>query len=134
MNNIFPGSSLLTFNLYERRTININDSGFYSDETIFKGTKEEPEIVTGADDIDETIIGILKIQPEGVNLTNGDKIDIVCGNIRIDIYAYEKNRLNEINIKGSSTRADLSSLLNNDLANDAITGNGCVLQLVKVVR
>ena len=129
----YLGSPMLGQNILERRTIDPSP-GKYSNFTIFRGTATTPTVVTNSSQLDNTILGILAVQPAGVEIIAGDRIDLTCGTIRIDITAYEAARLYEIEQNGTSTMADLSALLNDPQRNDSITGSGCVLQLVQVVR
>lgn len=129
----YLGNFILGFNQLERRTVSPPASN-YSNGSLFKGTTATPTLVATAADIDNTLLGILLVEPAGVTIVNGDSIDLTCGTIRLDIQAYESARLDEIDKKGSSTMCDLSSLLIDPVRNDAISGNGCILELVQVVR
>ena len=127
----------------ERRSIDVA-TGFYPNGTLFKEVSTTDSItgvttitfepIATAADIDNTCVGILMVQPEGVNLVKGDQIDLTVGTIRIDITAYEAARLDEIKIKGSSKMTNMSALLVEPKQNHSITANGCVVQLVQVVR
>ena len=129
----YLGSPSLGFNQLQRRTIEPS-VGKYSNWTIFKGTPDAPEVVLDASGIDNTVLGWVAIQPEGIELVAGDRIDLVCGTIRIDIEAYEQHRLDDIEKNGTSTMADFSALLVDPKSNDSITGSGCVVELVHVNR
>jgi hypothetical protein len=114
-------------------------AGKYSNGTFFKlksdgatPPKFAPAVITIASDIDSETLGILMIAPEGVKYVAGDRADLTTGNIRIDIEAYEKTRLQEIEEKGSSTMADFSALLIPPLRHHSITGKGCMIQLEQV--
>lgn len=124
----FLGNFCLGFNQTQRQTINITSdiAKKLSNGTMIKGIPEEPEICENFEDIDNTLLGMIMIQPQGTTLTNGQKIDLVCGTIRIDVKAYENERINEI----GSTKCNLSTIN----SNVAITGNGCMLEIVQVVR
>ena len=140
----FLGNFLLNSNTKERQTI-APAPGFYPNGTLFKRvsttdsssppvTTITDEVITTASEIDENTLGILMVQPEGVDIVSGDRIDLTAGTIRIDIVAYESARLDEIEKKGSSKMADLSTLLVPPKKNQSITANGCTIQLVHVVR
>ena len=128
----YLGNFILGFNQLERRTVT-PAAGFYSNGTLFRGDADDPDVIADASGVDATTLGVLMVQPDGVNIIAGDSIDLVCGTIRIDYDAYEVARKEEIEEKGSSTMADLSSLVD-PAENHSITGSGCVVQLVKVVR
>jgi hypothetical protein len=125
----FMGNFILGFNQLERRTIT-PPAGKYSNGSIFKGSKDSPELVTTSANIDNTTLGVLLVQPEGVEIIEGDSIDLTCGTVRIDVASYEQTRIDEVAVNSSSTMANLSSVA----GNDAITGNGCVIELVQVIR
>ena len=140
----YLGSPSLGFNPLQRRTIE-PAPGKYSNWTIFKRvltttggstpvTTETHEVVTDATEIGIDTVGVLMVQPEGVDIVAGDSIDLVAGTIRIDLTAYEAARLDEIKKLGTTTMCDLSTLLTDPVRNQSITGSGCILQLVQVVR
>jgi len=124
----FLGNFSLGFNQTQRQTIDITSAiaKKISNGTLIKGTPSAPAICETFADIDETLLGMVMIQPQGTTLTNGQKIDIVCGTIRIDVKAYE----NERNEETDSTKCDLSTIK----TNVALTGTGCMLELVQVLR
>ena len=72
----YLGNFILGYNNIERRTID-PAAGFYSNGTLFKGTPAAPVVITNASQIDATTLGVLMIQPDGVDIIAGDKIDIV---------------------------------------------------------
>jgi hypothetical protein len=129
----YLGNPILGYNMLERRTI-APAPGFYPNAALFRRVGTADQLITTAAQIDNTATGVLLVQPEGVEIVAGDRIDLTCGTIRIDIAAYEAARLDEIELKGSSKMADLSALLVEPLENKSITGHGCVIQLVHVVR
>lgn len=124
----FSGSIFLNYNAKERQTITITSglAGLVSDGTIIKGTPAAPTICSTFSDLDDTVLGVVKVDPDGVQLTTGEKFDLSCGTIRIDVQSYELSRLNET----SSTKCNLSTVTDNVV----FTGSGCVLELVNVCK
>jgi len=127
----YKGNFILGFNHWERSTITINAAlaalGKLDYGTLINYNGTTYSVVRDTSDIGLDTVGIVLVQPEGIEVANGEQLDVVCGTVRIDTAAYEAVRLANTN----STLANLSDMVNE---NASITGNGCIIQLVKVVR